>query len=503
MRKSIILFFTVLFFRVAVFSQVDTVQFEFLQYFYPGGNLASEGYIREGQPDGYWKTYYENGNLKSEGNRKNFQLDGLWKFYDSDGRKTLQISYENNKKHGERITYLENETIVENFLDDIKQGISIHYFPDGKIKKEVFFKDGYEEGYLKEYDVHGNVITLYEYRKGFIINREIVNRYNTAGNKHGLWMEFFEGSGIKRTEEWRNGILNGFVKEYDINGNLKNIFKYVNGTIQEDAEELKFYNIRYDYYESGRLKIMGSYRNNVPDGVRREYDEKGNIIQGYIFLNGKMVAEGIIDEKGLKQGYFQEYYENGRVKAEGKYVDSKPVGQWKYYYQDGTLEQEGTFNNRGRHIGEWIWYYQNGYVWKKEFFENGKNEGEYIEYDISGKIIVKGEYFDGEETGSWFWEIGDTREEGKFEGGQYSGEWKLTDIETGTILFTGKYLDGYQNGKHTHYWHNGKKRMEGHYIMGQREGEWYYFNSEGYLIVKISYKNGIEQKYNNVLLQPE
>ncbi len=503
MKKIIFLFFLICLFHNRIIAQEDTSRFEFVQFFYTGGNLSSEGYLRQGQPDGYWKTYHENGNLKSEGNRKDFLLDGVWKFYDSDGKISLEISYDNNVKHGKRITYLDDEKIEENFENDVKQGYTYHFYPEGNLKKDVFFKDGFEEGYLKEYDINGNVITLYEYKKGFLINREIINRYNTAGNKHGLWMEFYESSGIKRTEEWRNGILSGFVKEYEQNGHLKNIFKYVNGELQEDAEELKFYDIRYDYYESGRLKIMGSYRNDLPDGVRREYDELGNIIKGYIFLNGKMIAEGIIDEKGLKQGNFLEYYENGRVKAEGRYVDSKPVGAWKYYYSEGTIEQEGSFDNRGRHDGMWLWYYNNGNVWKKENFENGVNEGEYIEYDISGKVIVKGEYFDGEETGQWLWEIGDTREEGQFVDGQYSGEWKQTDIETDVVIFTGKYLDGYPNGKHIHYWPNGKKRMEGHYIMGQREGEWYYFDSEGYLIVKISYRNGAEQKYNNVVIQPE
>lgn len=47
---------------------------------HPNGNIASEGTMRDGKPDGYWKTYYENKILKSEGNRKNFELDSIWKF---------------------------------------------------------------------------------------------------------------------------------------------------------------------------------------------------------------------------------------------------------------------------------------------------------------------------------------------------------------------------------------------------------------------------------------
>jgi len=501
MKTKIFLFISVCL-TLSVFSQQDSADFKFVQFFYADGKISSEGYLRENKPDGFWKTYHENGLLKSEGNRKDFLLDGIWKFYDLEGKLTLEISYLNNIKNGKRVTYLEDEYIVETFVNDIKQGYTYHYFPDHRKKKEILFVDGLEEGMMKEYDEEGIVITLYQYRKGFIVSREIINRYNTLKNKHGLWMEFYETGELKRTEEWRNGILNGFVKEFEKNGNLKSIEKFVNGEVQIQAEELKQYDIRYDYYADGKIKIMGSYHNDLPDGVRREYDESGKIIRGYIFREGFMVAEGIIDEKGLKQGPFIEYHENGRVKAEGRYRDSKPVGPWKYYYLDGILEQEGTFDSRGRQIEEWIWYYQTGSVWRKENYIEGLLEGEYEEYDISSKLIVKGQYFDGEETGKWFWEIGDVREDGNYVEGQYSGNWKITDLETGKIIFEGKYLDGYPNGKHSQFWPNGQKRREGHYVMGKREGEWIYYDLEGRIMLKISYKNGIEQRYDNVVIQP-
>ena len=56
------------------------------QFLFPNGNVSSEGILREGKPDGYWKTYYENGLLKSEGNRLNFSLDSTWMFYFQDGQ---------------------------------------------------------------------------------------------------------------------------------------------------------------------------------------------------------------------------------------------------------------------------------------------------------------------------------------------------------------------------------------------------------------------------------
>ena len=56
--------------------------------------------MRDGKPDGYWKTYSEFGIVKSEGNRKNFQLDSAWKFYNEEGKLAFEFSYREGKKNG-------------------------------------------------------------------------------------------------------------------------------------------------------------------------------------------------------------------------------------------------------------------------------------------------------------------------------------------------------------------------------------------------------------------
>ena len=45
--------------------------------------------------------------------------------------------------------------------------------------------------------------------------------------------------------------------------------------------------------------------------------------------------------------------------------------------------------------------------------------------------------------------------------------------------------------------------MEGSYLSGLKEGDWRIFASDGSLIVNITYKNGIEIKYDNIVIKPE
>ena len=158
------------------FSQDTTVINGYQRFYYPSGILSSEGLMKDGKPDGDWKSYFENGKLKSEGSRKDFELDGTWKFYNEEGKRILEIEYRNGKKNGIRTTYLDKEIIRENFRNDIKEGWTRIYYPDSTLKMEIPFVNGMEQGLAKEYSPDGSVITLIEYKRGFVIDRLKINR---------------------------------------------------------------------------------------------------------------------------------------------------------------------------------------------------------------------------------------------------------------------------------------------------------------------------------------
>ena len=59
---------------------------------YPNGAVSSEGIMKDGKPEGFWKSYYVTGIKKSEGKRTNFLLDSIWIFYDQAGDTTEKIN---------------------------------------------------------------------------------------------------------------------------------------------------------------------------------------------------------------------------------------------------------------------------------------------------------------------------------------------------------------------------------------------------------------------------
>lgn len=471
-------------------------------FYHANGKISSEGTMRDGKPDGYWKTYYESGIIKSEGNRKNFELDSLWTFYDETGKANLQINYLNGKKEGIRRTIRENEIIEENFSNDIKQGLTVYYFPDGKIMRTINFENGLENGFAREFDKEGTVITLIEYRRGFVVDRENINRRDRNGLKQGKWKYFYANGKVKTEGTFRDDKRNGYFKEYDEKGMLTDVSKYVNDIRQVEVPELVKLDIRTDYYPDGSVKTRGSYKGDVAEGIRREYAPDGKVVAAYTFKNGNIVAEGIIDDEGIQDGPWKEFYENGSLRSEGMYRNGKRTGKWKFYHSNGNLEQEGNYNNQGNTDGLWKWFYEDGQLLREENYLNGSSEGIFTEYDENGKVIIQGEYVEGLEEGLWTYNLGDHREEGTYRGGMRNGEWKYF-YDDGVKSFQGSFIDDNPNGRHIWYWPNGKKKDEGEYLMGIKVGDWIQYNSDGTVFMVITYQNGVEKKYDGVKIKPE
>ena len=467
-------------------------------FYYENGQVASEGTMRDGKPDGYWKTYYENGLLKSEGNRLNFELDSIWTFYSDSGKVAVQITYKLGKKNGIRRTFHENEILEENFIDDVKQGYTRYYYPNGTLWKEMEFVDGLELGIGREYaKSDGRVIKLMYYQKGFISDIENINRIDKARMKQGKWIEFWDNWAIKTEGEYKNDLKHGYFKEYSKEGVLLSTSKYIDGLIQEDVAELAKLDIKTEYYPDGNVKIVASYKDDVPEGIRREYNPKGQVVAGYIFKNGDIIGEGIIDDEGMRDGPWKDYYPNGALKSDGQYETGKRTGLWKFYHPNGVLEQTGSYNKDGKEDGTWTWYFATGDLLREESYFNGMIDGYSIEYDEYGVVIAEGEYLEDYREGKWVFNYGDHKSEGEYLNGMRHGKWK-SYYSDDVLSFEGKYIEDNPNGRHTWFWSNGIKKTEGNYIMGLKDGEWIKYNFDGTPFISIFYENGKEKKYDGI-----
>ena len=193
--------------------------------------------IKNGKPEGFWKSYYVTSIKKSEGKRTNFLLDSIWIFYDQAGDTTEKINYLYGKKNGWYFKFKKDPSkgvyiwSKELFAADRKEGTAYNYFPDGKIQQTFAYNYGKKEGLSKEYDKEGNIITLYEYNNDFLVSREKINRTDNNGLKQGEWKEFYPNGGIKSEKTFKDDLIHGYYKEYDNRGRLVITMLYENGAI--------------------------------------------------------------------------------------------------------------------------------------------------------------------------------------------------------------------------------------------------------------------------------
>ena len=145
-----------------------------------------------------------------------------------------------------------------------------------------FFK-GKRHGKGKEYDYKGKLIFEGEYING---------KRNGRGKEYSIFYKlFFEG-------EYLNGQRDGKGKEYD--------------KFSFEGEYLYGYQLRDKLYINDHLEYEGEYLYNKKLNGKG-YDENGNIIYELINGNGKV----------------KEYWDSGKLKFEGEYLNGQRNGKGK------------------------------------------------------------------------------------------------------------------------------------------------------------------------------
>ena len=66
---------------------------------------------------------------------------------------------------------------------------------------------------------------------GYIEKQERINQTDEKGNKQGMWKEFYPDGTIKKETRFIDGVIDGYVKDYDKKGDLSEMKKFVFGDV--------------------------------------------------------------------------------------------------------------------------------------------------------------------------------------------------------------------------------------------------------------------------------
>ena len=466
-------------------------------FYFENGLKSSEGFFKNGLPDGLWKTYNAEGNMVAQGYKKNGLSDSLWIFYNENGSKKRASLYENDLKNGCTINYDSLENVKEElfYINDTIQNEKITYYPNGAISTIEQYEDGSKNGETYQYNIEGDIIEELYFEKGLLTKKQLINQLDENGLKTGYWRKYYPSGILESEANYKEGKLNGLYKQYNKYGSLEVINYMYLDSISSNSRDIVLIDLYREYYPGGtKEKLVGGLTNGLRNGQYRSYDIDGNLVQGYLYSNDTIIAEGIILNDGTYDGDWKYFYTSGEVQSEGKYEEGKKNGLWTYFYKNGKIQQKGKYIN-GIYEGQWTWYYENGAIRAQEFYRKGKLEGTIVEYDEQGNELTKGEYYAGLKEGTWFYHVENYKETGQFTLNFKDGLW-LSYYQNGVKAFEGEYVEGQPKGKHKYYHDNGVLKSQGKYKAGAKHGVWKNYSAKGETIELLEYYYGQLVKIN-------
>jgi antitoxin component YwqK of YwqJK toxin-antitoxin module len=338
--------------------------------------------------------------------------------------------------------------------------IWLFYNELGDTLQKVSYIMGKRNGFVIEYNVRDVEDPI---DKGKVVSRELY----VNDRKEGRSFYYYDNGRLREEVEYAANKRNGISKEFDNEGMLITIQRYNNGVLVErerinrvDNAGLK-QGVWRNYYENGRTMSEGNYKDNVLNGPYKEYDESGNLKVMFQYSQGVMLEEA--DTADLDIDIRNEYDNEGNIVYTGSYRKEIPVGIHRVFDKSGTVINGYLYSDEGVRLGEGI------------ITAEGKKEGDWKYFSEDGQIRSSGKYANNLETGKWkyFYKNGKAEQEGVFKNGKVDGLWQWYYINGG-VKREEEYFEGREEGIYVEYDSVGEVITKGTYFDGQREGEWFY-----------------------------
>ena len=472
-----------------VWSQDSLPECVWTQFEHANGTPASAGCMVAGVPVGVWKSYSELGELISEGARENNLPEGSWWFYDQ-GQVREEVHYSRGLKHGIQVLHHDGmltDSVV--WVQGQKEGDAKSFRPDGTLKLTTPYQRNIREGKAIQFNNQEEPCGFRWYKIDRLVASEVFNRRDENGLKTGLWKVFHTSGRVLESGSYMRNVRHGLFQFFDARGTLVRVERYHMGElVVEDNEEGSQPELQEVHRRDGSLESTTMYIQGVKQGVSRTFNNQGEVVAGAIFDQDELVAEGITLKDGTKDGVWREFWPNGQVRAEGLYESGLREGIWTFYRITSEKEQEGNYR-QGVFHGTWTWWYLDGEIHREEDYTRGKLDGEFLELDTVGGVLVKGTFVGGDPEGPWIRNVHNHLEEGNYLSGQKDGVWRMTDASD-VVRFEGMYSFGQPVGKHK-YWHpNGVVEEVGKYESGAKHGKWRLYDDQGNLLHEYIYNYG-------------
>jgi len=178
-----------------------------------------------------------------------------------------------------------------------------------------------------------------------------------------------------------------------------------------------------------------------------------------------------VDVEGRKVGLWEKRYPDGHLRYRGHFIDGKPYGVFKNYYDTvDSLQSIRVFSDDGNEAYIHM-FYTTGALYAEGKYVNEKKDSIWKFYDAMQRLVIKSQYANG-------------KREGKSE---------VFYPEDGNILQIKNWKNDKEDGPFQEYLDGGILRKEGTYMRGMLEDTLYVYDDEGRPYVKGNYLHDMKE----------
>jgi antitoxin component YwqK of YwqJK toxin-antitoxin module/predicted MPP superfamily phosphohydrolase len=293
-----------------------------------------------------------------------------------------ELDGEIKNTHGRIVKRRENGKLsVEwNYKEGKLEGETKLFYPDERVKAIINYSNGLPKKVLSYYqngqlNFSGNFFNgqLGGEAKRFYGNGQLMYSKKLINSKfEGPRSFFYPNGNLKEEKKFKNSMVDGEVKLYYSSGALREVFTQINECEFEYCKGL-IDGLWKEYYENGTPKSVTTYVVGYEDGPAKFYHENGSLKKEVTYYRNK------------SHGVVKEYFSNGKLKYIGHADMGKRSGLTKFFSEEGVLTAERNYLNNKPH-GIFKKYYPNGNIKSVQNLELGLIDGAAILFSTDGGI---------------------------------------------------------------------------------------------------------------------
>lgn len=197
------------------------------------------------------------------------------------------------------------------YVNGIREGETLLYYPDGGLKARQYYWEGL---------LHGP--STFFSRDGKILGQS----WFIEGKREGKTRLYYTEGQIYSIQNWVNGMKEGKQTTFYPKGGVKSSMEFSQGLLQGEVKL---------FYPNGQLKMITSFLHGLKEGAEKTFDAEGNCL-------------------------FQ-----------ARYSSNHPVGDVVEFFPDGAMAKKLTFDEHS-HLLESLEWNQEGVLLKKETYDKAK-----------------------------------------------------------------------------------------------------------------------------------